>query len=59
MPQYDMCPVCTKPFEKGDVIADYRVWPSLLPRTAHFRCLMVLSTPDEKSKNLKGTTPEI
>lgn len=57
MPQYDTCPVCTKPFEADDVIADYRVWPSLSPRTAHFRCLTILSTPDEKSEKPKGTTP--
>lgn len=57
MPQYGVCPVCVKPYEEGDVIADYHVWPSLSPGTAHFRCLMVLSTPDKKAKKTKGTTP--
>jgi hypothetical protein len=57
MSQHDMCPICMKLFEEGDVVANYRVWSSLLPRSAHFRCLMILSTPDEKSKPPKGTTP--
>jgi hypothetical protein len=38
--QPELCPFCTKPFEEGDVTAGYRIWPSVLPRMAHFRCLM-------------------
>jgi hypothetical protein len=57
MPEYDICFVCAKSFEEGNVISDYRVWPSLKPRSAHFRCLMVISTLDEQSKNPRRATP--
>jgi hypothetical protein len=54
MPQHDMCPICAKPFEDGDVTVGYRVWPSLLPRTAHFRCLMAPSNAEGGLNNPKG-----
>jgi hypothetical protein len=43
--QPELCAFCAKPFEEGDVTAGYRIWPSVLPRTAHFRCLM--ASPDK------------
>jgi hypothetical protein len=43
--QPETCPFCTKPFEEGDITAGYRIWPSVLPRSAHFRCL--ISHPDK------------
>jgi hypothetical protein len=56
MSQPEMCPICTKSFEEGDMTAGYRVWPSVLPRTAHFRCLMTCSATDELPwQKSKGT----
>ena len=50
MPQQDICPICVKPFEDGDVVVQYRVWGDGTQRLSHMRCVMILATPVKTSK---------
>jgi len=53
MPKQDMCPICTKAFKKGDVVAKYRIWGDDKKTLAHLRCAMILATPAKEPSKQK------
>jgi hypothetical protein len=45
-----MCSVCGEPFEKGDVIVTFRVWPEH-ERVGHAACVVSLSIEDSDEED--------
>ncbi len=51
--QQNMCPICCAPFERGEVVVEYRRWET--PPDTHFghlHCVLSLSMDDRKKAGL-------
>ncbi|GKV81391.1 hypothetical protein PEC106664_21650 [Pectobacterium carotovorum subsp. carotovorum] len=48
----DMCPICTKPFQKEEVIIQYLTWAgkeaSSIPKLGHLDCVLYLSKTEDR-----------
>ena len=49
-----VCTVCGEPFQKGDVIVTFRVWPEE-ERMGHAACVVSLSIQDSSEEEDKGS----
>ena len=54
----DMCPICTQPFKKKEVIVRYLTWAGKdkdpVQRLGHLDCVLHLSKREEREHPLQG-----
>ncbi|WP_281717985.1 hypothetical protein [Pandoraea apista] len=49
----DMCPICTEPFKRDEVLVRYLTWGkgTTAEQLGHLDCVMYLSTTEEDRKH--------
>jgi hypothetical protein len=52
MAQQTICPICTQPFQRGQILIEYREWgrDQEQARLAHMDCVMHLSSTEERKQ---------